>query len=81
MNDNQSNLNTKLKGAIKIKKTNIMYKPKKGLWKEDEKVNATPNFFGRNLNVNIKPAAIKAFSPTPQRFNSNFDMSNKKKIK
>lgn len=81
MNDNQTNRNGKAKGPLTIKKNNIMFKAKKGIGQEEQKVNATPISFGRNLNANVKPGAMKAFSPIPQRYNSNFEMSNKRKLK
>ena len=81
MNDNPNNLNTKGKRSIKIKKTSIIYKPKKVPWKEEEKTSTTPNLFARNLNTNTKPVGFKAFSPIPQRFNSNFDINSKQKLK
>lgn len=81
MNVNKAGKNAKTKGIRTIKKTNIINKLQNRLNPEEIKLAVTPNGFKRNLNPNVKLGAMKALSPFPQRYNSNFQNQNRKKLK
>lgn len=78
MNDFPTGGGSKFKGIRTIKKGNIVIKPKKKIDKLEIKPFKSPLLGGPKADNKDGSFRMKAFSPNPKRYKSNFAMTKNK---